>query len=77
MERLRARGIRSVFHYLPLHLSGMGIRYGGKPGDCPVTESAAGRLLRLPLFNAIAPEELRRVVAALREEPDPAGGSSR
>src|SRR6516162_8483023 len=35
---LRERGVVSVFHYLPLHLSEMGRQWGGKEGDCPVTE---------------------------------------
>ena len=43
---LKRRDILSVFHYQPLHLSSMGQRFGGKPGDCPVTEDVADRLLR-------------------------------
>src|SRR5262249_41043889 len=39
INHLKANGILSVFHYLPLHLSDMGRRFGGQPGDCPVTES--------------------------------------
>jgi dTDP-4-amino-4,6-dideoxygalactose transaminase len=38
IEHLKARGILSVFHYLPLHLSQMGQRLGGQRGQCPVTE---------------------------------------
>src|SRR5512136_2598973 len=38
ISHLRQRGIESVFHYLPLHLSEMGRRFGGMPGDCPITE---------------------------------------
>src|SRR5262249_33152643 len=34
IARLKAQSILSVFHYLPLHLSDMGVRFGGKPGDC-------------------------------------------
>src|SRR5262249_38366611 len=49
--RLRERGILSVFHYAPLHLSEMGRRFGGRPGQCPVTEDVSDRLLRLPFFN--------------------------
>ena len=45
IEHLRSAGILSVFHYLPLHLSPMGRRFGGKPGDCPVTEDVSDRLL--------------------------------
>jgi dTDP-4-amino-4,6-dideoxygalactose transaminase len=38
IAHLRQQGIESVFHYLPLHLSDMGQRFGGQLGDCPVTE---------------------------------------
>ena len=47
MAHLKAQGILSVFHYQPLHLSDMRRHYGGKPGDCPVTESVSDRLVRL------------------------------
>ena len=47
IQYLRSQGILSVFHYLPLHLSEMGLRMGGKIGDCPVTESVSDRLIRL------------------------------
>lgn len=62
IAHLAARGILSVFHYLPLHLSAMGARYGGRVGDCPVTESVSDRLVRLPLFTSITEEELGRVI---------------
>jgi len=45
---LRDRGLLSVFHYLPLHLSEMGRRFGGRAGHCPVTASVSDRLVRLP-----------------------------
>ena len=64
---LRARGIYSVFHYLPLHLSEMGCRFGGQPGDCPVTEEASDRLVRLPFYNTLTEADLSLVVAAVRE----------
>jgi dTDP-4-amino-4,6-dideoxygalactose transaminase len=50
IQALRDKGIYSVFHYLPLHLSDMGRKFGGKEGDCPFTESISDRLVRLPLF---------------------------
>lgn len=56
MEKLRENGIISVFHYLPLHLSEMGKKFGGQAGDCPVTETVSDRLLRLPLYNSLKPE---------------------
>jgi dTDP-4-amino-4,6-dideoxygalactose transaminase len=62
---LRARGILSVFHYLPLHLSDMGRRYGGKEGDCPVTEDVSDRLVRLPFYNSLDQATQERVVEAI------------
>ena len=50
IQTLRESGIYSVFHYLPLHLSDMGRKFGGKEGDCPVTEDISDRLVRLPMF---------------------------
>ena len=65
IEALRAAGILAVFHYMPLHLSRMGRGYGGAPGDCPVSEAAGDRLLRLPLHNALSAGEQQRVLDAL------------
>ena len=54
---LNEHDINSVFHYQPLHLSEMGMRLGGKIGDCPVTERVSDRLLRLPFYNDLTEEE--------------------
>jgi dTDP-4-amino-4,6-dideoxygalactose transaminase len=59
---LRAAGILSVFHYVPLHTSPMGRSLGGRPGQCPVTEDVSGRLLRLPLYYDITEAQLESVV---------------
>jgi dTDP-4-amino-4,6-dideoxygalactose transaminase len=67
IAHLRQRGIESVFHYLPLHLSDMGKHFGGKPGDCPVTERVSDRLVRLPFHKALTSEEQEEVVGAIRE----------
>ena len=66
---LRERGIYSVFHYLPLHLSDMGQRFGGREGDCPVTECVSDQLLRLPFHNALTSDEQEIVIEAIREFP--------
>jgi dTDP-4-amino-4,6-dideoxygalactose transaminase len=63
---LRERGVYSVFHYLPLHLSDMGGRFGGRPGDCPVTESVSDRLVRLPFHNALTSVEQEQVIDLLQ-----------
>ena len=62
---LKEREINAVFHYLPLHLSEMGRRFGGKQGDCPVTESVSDRLVRLPFYNSLTAEEQKRVIVAV------------
>ena len=62
---LKSRGIHSVFHYLPLHLSDMGQHFGGRAGDCPVTESVCDRLARLPFFTDITPAERDAVIEAV------------
>lgn len=65
IDHLRGRGVSAVFHYLPLHLSDMGRRFGGRPGDCPVTEDVSDRLLRLPFFTEMTEDEQRRVIEAV------------
>jgi dTDP-4-amino-4,6-dideoxygalactose transaminase len=65
IQYLRTRLVYSVFHYVPLHLSRMGRKFGGEAGDCPVTEDVSGRLLRLPLFNDFPEDQQMRVVSAL------------
>jgi dTDP-4-amino-4,6-dideoxygalactose transaminase len=70
IAHLKAQGILAVFHYLPLHLSKMGQGYGGKPGDCPVTEEVSDRLLRLPFYNDLSQADQERVIAALLEFND-------
>ena len=69
IAHLRARGILSVFHYLPLHLAEMGQRFGGRPGDCPVTEDISDRLLRLPFYNDLSEADQARVIAAVEAFP--------
>ena len=66
IAHLKERGILAVFHYLPLHLSEMGQRLGGKPGDCPVTEDLSDRVLRLPFYNDLGEVEQAYVVDSLR-----------
>jgi dTDP-4-amino-4,6-dideoxygalactose transaminase len=67
IAHLRARGILSVFHYLPLHASAMGVQFGASVGDCPVTEAASARLLRLPFFNTLSTTDQDCVIQAILE----------
>lgn len=65
IAHLKGLGIGSAFHYLPLHLSDMGKKYGGRPGQCPVTESISDRLVRLPMFFGLTESEQARVIEAV------------
>jgi dTDP-4-amino-4,6-dideoxygalactose transaminase len=66
---LRERGVYSVSHYLPLHLSDMGQRFGGKSGDYPVTERVSDQLIRLPFHNSLTSAEQEIVIDLLQEFP--------
>jgi dTDP-4-amino-4,6-dideoxygalactose transaminase len=66
IERLARWDIAATFHYLPLNLSEMGRRLGGRPGDCPVTEATAGRLLRLPFYTGLTDAHIERVIEAVK-----------
>jgi dTDP-4-amino-4,6-dideoxygalactose transaminase len=50
IDRLRAAGIHTVFHYIPLHSAPAGLRYGRAHGELNVTSEMADRLVRLPLW---------------------------
>ncbi len=67
IAHLKARGILSVFHYLPLHLSDMGRKFNGQSGDCPVTEDISDRLLRLPFYNDLSESDQSFVIDSIRE----------
>jgi len=67
IQTLRDKGIYSVFHYLPLHLSDMGLKFGGKVGDCPVTEDISDRLVRLPLFFNLEEKDQDYVIETINQ----------
>lgn len=65
ISHLKAQGILSVFHYVPLHSSEMGRKWAARETPCPVTEDVSVRLLRLPFYNDLTEAEHGRVVAAV------------
>jgi dTDP-4-amino-4,6-dideoxygalactose transaminase len=67
ISSLKSRGILSVFHYVPLHLSPMGQRMGGRPGSCPVSEQKSERLVRLPFYNSLCQDDQDRVIATVQQ----------
>jgi dTDP-4-amino-4,6-dideoxygalactose transaminase len=73
IDHLKSRDILSVFHYVPLHSSPMGQKFGGHQGQCPVTESISDTLLRLPFYNDMTEETQTQVVAAIEDFRFPVG----
>ena len=65
IAHLKDHGILSVFHYVPLHLSAMGMKFGGR--ECPVTEDLSSRLLRLPFYNDLTEDDQARVVGLVKD----------
>ena len=68
LQHLNEAGIGAGIHYpTPVHLTSAFACLGHGPGSFPVAERAAGRLLSLPLYPEIRPEQQERVVATLAE----------
>jgi dTDP-4-amino-4,6-dideoxygalactose transaminase len=61
IARLRSEGIHAYFHYVPLHSSPAGRRFGRVRGELPHTDAAAGRLIRLPLWVGMTEADVERV----------------
>lgn len=62
---LAAQGVHAPFHYVPLHGSPAGARYGRVAGTMRVTDNAAGRLLRLPLHDQLTEAEQAQIIDAV------------
>jgi dTDP-4-amino-4,6-dideoxygalactose transaminase len=67
IAHLDTAGVSAVSHYVPLHLSEMGRRFGGDAGSCPVTERVSECLLRLPFHNRLTGDDVDRVLGAVIE----------
>lgn len=65
IEALKEREINAVFHYVPLHSSPAGLRYGRAHGELPVTDRESASLIRLPLWMGMADSDVERVVDAV------------
>jgi dTDP-4-amino-4,6-dideoxygalactose transaminase len=66
IERLREQGIATAFHFVPLHSSPAGQRFGRVAGSLGHTENLSSRLVRLPLFADLDEESVERVIGATR-----------
>lgn len=66
IERLRAQEIATAFHFVPLHSSPAGERFGRVAGPLAHTEDLSSRLVRLPLFADLDDGSVERVIEATR-----------
>ena len=66
LDAFKRHDIHPVFHYVPLHSSPAGSRYGRAHGDLGVTNRQAERLIRLPLWVGLSDQQQDRVVEVLR-----------
>ncbi len=65
LDEFRRNNIGSVFHYVPLHSSPAGQRYGRAHGDLAVTNAVSERLIRLPLWVGLTVAQQDKVVEVL------------
>jgi dTDP-4-amino-4,6-dideoxygalactose transaminase len=59
LRALHAVGVKASFHYVPLHLTPGGRRWG-EPADCPVTVRIASSIIRLPLHQSMSVQDAER-----------------
>ncbi len=66
-KSLKSFGVEASFHYLPLHSSAMGKKFGYKKRDLPVSEEVASTLIRLPIYPSLKKSEMDYIVATLQK----------
>jgi dTDP-4-amino-4,6-dideoxygalactose transaminase len=67
LEVLNAAGVNAVFHYVPLHSSTAGRRFGRTTGDLPQTDSVSGRLIRFPLWIGMEQSHVAGIVGIVEQ----------
>ncbi len=67
IDFLARQGVMAVFHYVPLHSSPAGKKYGRMSDDLPVTDDISSRLLRLPLYFEMNPDDVAIVSEAVHQ----------
>jgi dTDP-4-amino-4,6-dideoxygalactose transaminase len=64
---LKSKGIGAVFHYIPLHSSPAGQEFGRFHGEDKFTTKESERLLRLPMYYGLKPNEVEYVVDKIKK----------
>lgn len=70
LEKMKDSGVHAVFHYVPLHSSPGGIRYGRTHGEMRNTDIQSAQLIRLPLWCGISEQEQSKVIDILTKVLD-------
>jgi len=65
ITKLEAKEVNVVFHYVPLHSSPAGLKYGRIHGTMTNTDNIAYRLIRLPLWIGLDEEQQNIVIDSL------------
>jgi dTDP-4-amino-4,6-dideoxygalactose transaminase len=67
IARLKERGVMALFHYVPLHDSPAGRRFGRSQGSLDITSNTSDRLVRLPLWAGLNDQMITRVVECVHD----------
>lgn len=67
IEHLKRRGVLAVFHYIPLHSSPAGLRFGRFSGEDEYTTRESDRLVRLPMYYGLTEGDRAVVIDAARD----------
>lgn len=67
IQYLKEKGIHAVFHYIPLHSSTAGMRFGRFHGEDIYTTKESERLVRLPMFYNLKMEDVRYITDTILE----------
>ena len=67
IQHLKSRGIDAITHYVALHSSKAGKKFGRVSGKMKVTNDLSQRVVRLPLYYGMKEEEVDRVIQAIGE----------
>lgn len=67
INHLRENGVQAVFHYVPLHSAPAGLKFGRFDGQDVHTTADSDRLVRLPMYYGIDAEDVKKVIAAVKE----------
>lgn len=66
LQHLREKQVIATFHYVPLHSSPAGKKYGRTPGSMEKTDAFSNRLVRLPLWAGMTEEQIDFVISSVK-----------